>query len=67
MSTNPHQSPQPPPVAVYREVVGLLLLVVAAALVLVAAYRTDLDLGLALTGVLLGVAGFGLTVRRKGT
>lgn len=64
VSTNPHEHPQPRlPIAAYREVIGLLLLLVGLALVLVAAYRTDVELGLAVTGVLAVVAGVVLSIR----
>jgi hypothetical protein len=59
-------SPQPrPSPAVYREVVGLLLLVLGALLVLVAAYRHSTDLGIALTGVAVSATGLGMTIRRN--
>ena len=66
MSTNPQEQPLPrPPIAVYREVAGLLLLLLGLALVLVAAYRCSVDLGLATTGVLAGAAGLAMTIRRN--
>lgn len=65
VSTNPPETPQPrPPTAVYREVVGLLLLVLGLLVVLVAAYRHDTNLGLALTGVVVGGTGLTMTMVR---
>jgi hypothetical protein len=66
VSTNPHESPQPrPPIAVYREVAGLLLLVLGVALVLFAAYRASTDLGIALTGLIVGGTGLTMTIGRN--
>lgn len=68
VSTNPPETTQPrPPIATaaMREAVGLLLLLVGLAAVLVAAYRTDVNLGIALTGGLLVGAGALLTTRRR--
>lgn len=63
MSTDPHQpTPPRPPVAAYREVVGLLLLIVGAATLLTAAYRASTDLGLALTGLLGASVGLWLSI-----
>jgi hypothetical protein len=63
VSTNPPtQPPARPPVAAYREVIGLFVLMLGLALILVAAYRTDLELGIALTGVLGAGVGAWLTI-----